>query len=161
MSTKKKNKWGVNSPDAIRRLIIHTGWVTPVIGSVLLPAHGLTSPGFLSCSSSWDDSSELIAVNGAVGPFARTVTVTNTGTGPLISGSMDVQLDAPFTAGTLTFNIGPVFPDPLDPGATYSATLTSITGILPISTQGNLTATFTFAETTCQASFPVDNQFFG
>ena len=148
-----RNSGKLHSPNSIRRLILHTGWIAPVVSSVVLPAHAAVSH---ACSIVWSDSSPILAVNGSSNVFSRTVTLTNTGPTPLTNINRTIIMEPPFTQGT-TVIAAPPLPDPFEPGATHVTTVTQIVNLLPLTT-GNLLFRFTFDETTCESRISVTNQ---
>ena len=125
-------------------------WKRPVVDSVMLPAHAQTSPPSppsptFSCSvvgqASIDVTSGTVA-----GPIFYVV--TNTGTGPLTGGNVNVTRSS--TNVTFGSNVIGSIPDPLAPGDSFQISLTNIAIPSTCPTTETITVEFTSNESTCQ-----------
>ena len=124
-------------------------WVRPVVDSVVLPAHAQTSPPELTYSCSVVGPATIdTGIIGAAGPFGYEV--TNTGTGPLSGGTMNIV----GTAGINFTADDPTISDPLAPGENFLVSLTEISTTSCAAdapaVEGTITVEFTSNETSCQ-----------
>ena len=129
-------------------------WTRPVLESAMLPAHAQTtsvpSPG--SCEIT---GPLLIANTGVTSSGPYSWTVTNTGSIPLtgVGPPSGIIISGPSTTGPITLTGNNVsIPDPLNPGATGTISVTQVitASCPPGGGSRTITVQATFLESTCQ-----------
>lgn len=137
-------------------------WSRPVVNAIVLPSHAQTSPPLTTPALTTPALTYSCSVAGPaaifdgpagvpLGPFEYTI--TNTGTGPLTGGDINVPKTDGTTGGiNFMVDLSGGIPDPLAPGSNFTISLTgvSVENCSIPTGAGQLTVVFTSNETACQ-----------